>query len=155
MLLAFVVVFFVLAKFGFPVITGMVDKRKQFIDESLVNAHKANERLAQVEQEGESILHDAREKESSILKEAAETREAIVEKAHQKAQEDSARLLSDAKAEIANEKQNALREIRSDVSMLSVKIAEQILREKLSTNEKQMELIDKMLDNVSPEVNKG
>ena len=77
MLIAFLVVFVLLAKFGFPVITGMVEERKNYIDESLRKAHEAQERLANIEKEGESILQEAREKQAQILKEAAETRDAI------------------------------------------------------------------------------
>jgi F-type H+-transporting ATPase subunit b len=61
MFVAFLVVFLLLAKFGFPVITGMVEERKNFIDESLRKAHEAQERLANIEKEGESILQEARE----------------------------------------------------------------------------------------------
>ena len=93
MLVAFLVVFLLLAKFGFPVITNMVEERKNFIDESLRKAHEAQERLANIEKEGESILQEAREKQAQILKEAAETRDAIVEKAQDKARQESARLL--------------------------------------------------------------
>ena len=50
MLLAFLVVFGVLAKFGFPVITKMVEERKQFIDDSLRKAHEASERLENIKQ---------------------------------------------------------------------------------------------------------
>ena len=42
MLLSFGIVFFVLAKWGFPVITRMVDDRKRFIDQSLEAAREAN-----------------------------------------------------------------------------------------------------------------
>ena len=79
MLLAFLVVFGVLAKFGFPAIINMVDERNRYIDESLRKAHEAEERLANIQQEGESILQEAREKQAQILKEAAESRDAIVE----------------------------------------------------------------------------
>lgn len=124
MLLAFAVIFFVLAKYGFPAITNMVEERKQYIDESLKKAHEASERLENIKQEGEAILQEAREKQALILKEAAETREAIVEKAQEKAREESARLLEDAKMQISAEKQNAIRDIRSQVAELSVQIAE-------------------------------
>ena len=100
MLVAFLVVFLLLAKFGFPVITGMVEERKNYIDESLRKAHEAQERLANIEKEGESILQEAREKQAQILKEAAETRDAIVEKAQEKARAEGARLLDDAKTAI-------------------------------------------------------
>lgn len=81
MFLAFVVVFFILAKFGFPAIIDMVENRKKYIDESLRKAHEASERLENIQQEGETILQEAREKQAFIMKEAAETRDAIVEKA--------------------------------------------------------------------------
>ncbi len=149
MALAFLVVFGVLAKFGFPAIIKMVDERKQYIDDSLRKAHEANEKLANIQKEGESILQEAREKQAQILKEATATRDAIVEKAQEKAREEGARLISEAKAEIENEKQAAISDIRRQVATLSVEIAEKVLREKLSTNKAQMDLIDRMLDDVS------
>ncbi|MBQ0158693.1 MAG: ATP synthase F0 subunit B, partial [Bacteroidales bacterium] len=78
MLLAFVVVFFVLAKFGFPAITKMVEERKQYIDDSLRSAREANEKLAGIQAESEKLLREAREKQADIIKEAMATRDAIV-----------------------------------------------------------------------------
>ena len=149
MLVAFLVVFFLLAKFGFPVITGMVQERKDFIDESLRKAHEASERLENIKQEGEAILQEAREKQAQIMKEAAETRDTIVQKAQEKAKDEGTRLLSEAKAEIEAEKQNAIRDIRGQVAELSVLIAEKVLREKLDTETQQMELIDRLLNEVA------
>ena len=68
MLLAFLVVFVVLAKFGFPAITQMVEERKQYIDDSLRKAHEASERLENIKQESEAILQEAREKQAMMLK---------------------------------------------------------------------------------------
>ena len=149
MALTFLVVLFILWKFGFPVITNMVKERKAFIDDSLRKAHEANERLANIQKEGESILQEAREKQAQILKEAAETRDSIVEKAQAKAREEGARLLSDAKAEIEQEKKAAIADIRKQVAALSVEIAEKVLRQNLQGDKAQMELIDRMLDDVS------
>ncbi len=149
MTIVFLVVLCIVGRFGFPAITNMVKERKAFIDDSLRKAHEANEKLANIQKEGESILQEAREKQAAILKEATDTREAIVAKAQEKAKEESARIVNDAKAEIANEKQQAIREIRAQVAELSVKIAERIVREKLSDDDKQMELIDKLLDEVT------
>ena len=149
MSVTFLVVLFILWKFGFPVITNMVKERKAFIDDSLHKAHEANERLANIQKEGETILQEAREKQAQILKEAAETRDAIVEKAQVKAREEGARLLSDAKAEIEQEKKAAIADIRKQVAALSVEIAEKVLRQNLQGDKAQMELIDRMLDDVS------
>ena len=149
MLVAFLVVFILLAKFGFPVITQMVEERKNFIDENLRKAHEAQERLANIEKEGESILQEAREKQAQILKEAADTRDAIVEKAQDKARQEGARLLEDARVAIEQEKKAAIADIRKQVATLSVEIAEKVLRQNLKDDKAQMDLIDRMLDEVS------
>lgn len=149
MTLVFIVVILILRKWGFPAIVKMVNDRKAFIDDSLRKAHEANEKLVNIQRESESILQEAREKQAVILKEAAETRDAIVEKAQQKAREEGSRLLNEAKAQIETEKQNAIRDIRAQVAELSVRIAEKVIREKLSPDGKQMDLIDKLLDEVS------
>ena len=143
------IVFVILRKAGFPVITKMIEDRKAFIDESLKKAHEANEKLANIQKEGESILQEAREKQAAILREAAETRDAIVEKAQDKAREEGARLLSVAKAQIESEKQNAIREIRGQVAELSVQIAEKVIKAKLSDDKAQMDMINRLLDEVS------
>ena len=100
MTVVFLIVFVILRKAGFGAIVKMVTERKAFIDESLKKAHEANEKLANIQKAGESILQEAREKQAAILREAAETRDAIVEKAQNKAREEGARLLSDAKAQM-------------------------------------------------------
>ena len=149
MTVVFLVVLFILWKWGFPVIVKMVDERKAFIDESLRKAHEANERLANIQKEGESILQEAREKQAQILKEAAETRDAIVEKAQDKARSEGARLLDEARAAIEQEKKAAIADIRQQVATLSVEIAEKVLRQNLKDDKAQMDLIDRMLDDVS------
>lgn len=154
MTLAFLVVFFVLSKFGFPAIVNMVEKRKIYIDESLKKAHEASERLTNIKEEGEAILLEARQKQADILKEAAATRDAIVEQAQQKAREEGTRLISEARAEIDSEKQAALDAIRNQVAVLSVGIAEKVVRGKLADDKAHMDLIDRMLDEVSSSDNK-
>ena len=149
MLLAFLTVFFVLARFAFPAIIGMVEKRKKYIDESLSKAQKAAAQLENIKQESESMLQEAREKQAVILKEAASTREAIVAQAQEKAREESARIINDAKAEIESQKQAAISEIRQQVAALSVEISEKVLRQKLNTDKAQMVYINQMLDEVT------
>ena len=149
MTLVFLVVFFVLWKWGFPSIIKMVNERKEYIDESLAKAEEANLRLANIQKQGEELLMEAREKQAQILREASETRDTIVGQAQEKAHEESARILSEAKAEIESQKQAAIRDIRAQVAELSVQIAEKILQKKLSTSAEQTQLIDRLLDDVT------
>ena len=149
MFLAFLVVLLIVAKWGFPAIIGMVEKRKRYIDESLQKAHDASERLANIQKEGENMLQEARQKQAQLLKEATETRDAIVSQAQEKAREEANRLLNEAKAEIESQKQAAISELRAQMAELSVKVAEKILRKELSSEAKQMETIDRLLDDIS------
>lgn len=148
MLLAILVVFGLMAKFGFPVIINMVNERKNYIDESLQKAHEANERLASIEQEGERLLNEARARQAEILSQAKATSDSIVREAREKALEEGAKMLQDAKAQIAAEKENALRDIRETVADLSVVIAEKVVRQKLANTTEQQKLIEQMLDEV-------
>lgn len=149
MTIVFLIVLAVLWKWGFPAITKMVKERKDYIDDSLRKAHEANEKLANIQKEGESILQEAREKQAAVLKEATATRDAIIAKAENQAKDRGAQLINDAKAEIEQEKQQAIRDIRGQVAELSVKIAEKIIKQQLATDDKQMELINKILDEVA------
>ena len=154
MLLAFLVVFGVLVKFGFPAIINMVNSRKQYIDDSLKKAHEASARLENIQLEGEAMLQQARQKQAEILKEAADTRDVIVAKAQEQARHEAARLIEEAKADIAQAKSAALSEIRAQVAELSVSVAEKILRSELSDANRQMMTIDRLLDEVAVEDNK-
>lgn len=149
MTIVFLVVFFILWKWGFPSIIKMVNERKNYIDESLAKAEEANLRLANIQKQGEELLMEAREKQAQILREASQTRDTIVEQAQEKAHEESARILSEAKAEIESQKQAAIRDIRTQVAELSVQIAEKILRKQLTTSAEQAQLIDSLLDEVA------
>lgn len=148
MLLSFLIVFFLMVKFGFPIITKMVEERKNYIDESLQKAHEANERLASIQQESERILNEARARQSEILSQAKATGDSIVKEAREKAQNEGAKLLLDAKAQIAAEKENALRDIRQTVAELSISIAEKVVRQRLSNDAEQQKFVEQMLDEV-------
>ena len=106
MTVVFLAVFFILWKYGFPVIIKMENDRKAFIDESLKNAREANERLANIKIESEAILQEAHTKQAEILKEAAATRDAIVNDAKDKANIEGARIIEDARQLIQKEKED-------------------------------------------------
>ena len=146
MIIVFGVVFFILAKYGFPVIIRMVEDRKAYIDQSLKAAREANEKLASVKQEGERILAQANEEQVRILNEAAATRHRIINEAKERARLEGDRLMEEMKKQIETEKESAIRDIRRQVAVLSVGIAEKVMRSKLADEKEQMELIDRMLD---------
>lgn len=150
-LIAFLVVFAMLAKSAFPVITGMVEKRKRYIDESLISARQANEKLANIKVECQTLLREAQMRQSEIIKEATETRNSIVSDAKAKAQEEASRILEEARLQIMSETEKAQRELRSQVAELAVQIAEKILSRNLQRETEQMQWIDQVLNKISEE----
>lgn len=146
MVIVFGIVFFILAKYGFPVILKMVEERKSFIDQSLLNARQANEQLVQIKEQGERIIAQAHEEQARILKAAAERSDAMVQEAKERATAEGQRMLDDVKQQIEVEKERAVRDIRRQIALLSVGVAEKILREKLSQEDTQMQMVDRMVD---------
>jgi len=153
MVLIFGIVFFILAKFGFPMITGMVDKRAERINDSIAKAREAEEKLAALAQEQKEMIEQARLEQGRILKEATDARDAIVAQAKEQASEEASKLIEKAKSEIAAERESAIRDIRRQVAVLSVNVAEKIIRKDLDTSDSQTALIDRLVDeatNVQP-----
>lgn len=148
MALAFIVVLLVLSKYGFPVIVKMVGERQKFINDSLMNARAANEKLATIQAEGEKILRSAREEQAKILKDAMTTRDTIIKNAQQKATSEGEKILEEAKTQIQAEKENALRDIRAQVADLSIRIAEQLVMEHLKDDCKQEKYINSILEKI-------
>lgn len=149
MVIIFAVVFFVLAKFGFPIITGMVERRSAHIEESLREAEAAREQVAALEKEKEKMLEDARLEQGRILREASESRDAIIEKAKSEAAAEASKVFEDARKRIDAEKENALSDIRGQVATLSVAVAGKVVRRELSDASSNDAFLDALLDEAS------
>ena len=143
MTLIFAIVFVILAKFGFPVITGMVDKRQEKIEGSLRDAQKAREEVEHLQQ-----LRDQMIAEAHTQQEAAKQRQTLLERSKADAEKQAAQIIIDARTQIESERENAMRQIRSQVSSMSVSIAEKILRKELDSPEKQQEYIDAQMSDI-------
>lgn len=146
MVLIFGIVFFLLAKFGFPMITGMVDRRSERINESIAKAKQAEESLARLSEEQTKMIQEARAEQARILKEASEARDQMIAKAREDAQAQADDIISHARVQMEQEKEIALRDIRRQVSILSVEVAEKVVRKKLSTDAEQMALLDRVVE---------
>ncbi len=149
MIVSFGIVFVILSKYGFPVIVKAVEQRKAYIDNSLETARQANEQLANIQAEGARILAEAKEKQNAILKEAFAEKEQIIDEAHRKAAAETRLQVEEAARRIREEKEKAIREVRSEIADLSIAIAEKVMKEKISRDKEQQQIIDRLLDEVS------
>jgi F-type H+-transporting ATPase subunit b len=148
MLISFGIVFFVLAKYGFPIIVKMVDERKAYIDKSLEAAKQADERLKGIQSEGERILNEVRNEQVRILKEANEMHSKIINDAKEQAHLEAEKIIKEAKESIRKEKEMAMSEIHKQITIFSIDIAEKILRKNLENKSAQQELIEKLIEEV-------
>lgn len=146
MTLIFVVVFIILAKYAFPAIIGMVDERKKYIDQSLDAARAANEQLEHIKGESDRLLTQAREEQAKILKEAVNTRDRIINEARARAQAEARKALDETRQQIIAEKESAINDVRRQVAVLSVDVAEKILRKDLSGEKEHLDLINRLVD---------
>ena len=149
MTIIFAIVFFVLAKFGFPVITGMVEKRRMRIEDAIEAARKAEDAIAHLTQEQERIIAETRAEQARLKKDAAVERERMIAAAKSEAMVEAQKIMDEAKARIAEEKEDALRDMRREVAKLSLAISEQVIRKELASDEGQRQLIDKLVDEMS------
>ncbi len=146
MLLSFGIVFAVLAKFGFPIITKMVEDRNAYIEKSLDAAKEANKQLAHIKEQSEAMLASAREEQVKILKDAESTRTRIINESKELARAEGLKELEELRKQMKREKEDAIKDIRRQVANLSVDIAEKIIRNNLSSNAEQMAMIDRLID---------
>ena len=149
MTIIFAIVFFVLAKFGFPIITGMVEKRRSRIEESIEAARKAEEAIAHLNEEQARLIAQTKAEQDQLKKEAAAERDRMIAAAREQARIEAQKIIDEAKARIAEEKEDALRDMRREVSLLSLSIAEQVIRKELKSDDAQKQLVDKLVDDMS------
>ena len=151
MLLAFGVVFYVLYKYGFPIITSMIDARKQYIDEALKGAKEANEKIADIEQQCNGLIEEARQRQLEILREATSAREQIIKEAREKADAETERIIAAAKREIEQQREDAMNAVREEAAKVAVAVAEKILRRELAGEEHQQQYVERLVDEARSE----
>ncbi|MBR3074785.1 MAG: F0F1 ATP synthase subunit B [Bacteroidales bacterium] len=146
MVVIFGVVFFLLAKFGFPVIIKAVHKRSDHVAEALRAAEQARLNLEKFAEDQNRILEQTKVERADILKAASDERNAMITKAREEAATEAAKVLQAAREEIAAERELAERQLRAEVSALSVAVAERIVRKELEQSGEQKALLDKYVD---------
>ena len=149
MVLIFGIVFFILAKWGFPIISSSVESRSGRIADSLRKADEIEAKEAAIGEEREQMLAETRKEQDAILKQASAARDEILAKAKEDAAEETAKMIAHARTRIEAERVTAEAELRRQVALLSVEVAEKVLRERLSSEKEQKALIDKLLDEAS------
>lgn len=142
--LVFVSLLFVLTKFIWKPILGAVNAREQKITEALELAEKTKAEMKALQAENENLLKEARAERDAIVKDAKETATRMVEDAKSAAKSEAEKVLATARQAIDSEKTAAIAELKTQMALFSLEIAEKVVRGELSSDEKQKMLAEKL-----------
>ncbi|HOZ74452.1 MAG TPA: F0F1 ATP synthase subunit B [Flavobacterium sp.] len=144
-LFIFIGLVFLLKKFAWKPILTAVNEREEGIRSALLSAENAKKEMQNLQADNQRILQEARMERDTMLKEAREMKEKMIADSKNEAQAAGQKMIEQAKAAIESEKNAAMAELKSQVSSLSLDIAEKLLKDELSNKDSQVKLVEKML----------
>ena len=147
--LLFLVLMFVLRKYAWKPILNAVNEREDSIQEALDSAKEAKLEMAKLKSDNEDLLNEARAERDAMLKEAREIKDGIVADAKGIANKESEKIIASARESIQHEKMAAITELKNQVATLSIEIAEKILKDELSSADKQKAIIDSVVKDIN------
>jgi len=145
----FMALLLLLRKYAWKPIMEAVHKREDDIEKALSSAEKAREDMKTLKFNNEALLKEAKNQKDIILKEAREMKDAIIEEAKENANITGNRIVEEAKERIHFEKMAAITELKNQIALLSIEIAEKVLKEELAQKEKQQKIIEEWIDNIN------
>ena len=145
----FVCLIFLLKKYAWKPILDSVNELEEGIKNALLSAEKAKEEMASLQSDNEQTLKKARLERDGLLKEAREIKQKLIDDAKNEASAEAKKILIQAQETIKSEKNAAIVDLKNQVANLSVEIAEKVLKEKLSNDKSQMELVKELVKDVS------
>lgn len=142
----FLLLVVLLKAFAWKPILSAVKTREDNIQDALNQAKLAKREMETLKADNERIMREAKIERDAILKEAREIKDRIVAEAKDAAKSEGDKLIEAAKQTINAEKNAAMTDIKSQIGILSVNIAESILKQKLENSEAQNELVQNYLN---------
>tara|TARA_R110000823_G_scaffold282680_1_gene400893 strand:- start:8 stop:508 length:501 start_codon:yes stop_codon:yes gene_type:complete len=139
---------FLLVKFAWKPILTSLNERESGIKDALAAADKARTDMQNLQADNEKMLQEARTERESMLKEAREIKEKMISDSKELAKVEGDKMLKQAQVAIESEKKAAVADIKNQVAELSVAIAEKVIKEELSSSEKQLKLVDSLLSDL-------
>ncbi len=148
MFVAFLCLYFILAKWAWPFIIKSIEERAETIDKGVAYAQEAKKNLDNAKAERDQLLNEARQQQADILRDAAKMRTQIIEKAHEEAAVEAKKVSDAAMVSIEQARKESEKQLREEVGDIALQIAERIIRGKIDNDAAQKELVDKYLSEV-------
>jgi F-type H+-transporting ATPase subunit b len=147
--ISFLILLFILRKFAWKPILNSVNERESSIRNSLAAAEAAKQEMENLNADSERLLQEARAERELMMKEAREIKTKMITDAKDEAKAEADKMIINAQAAIESEKKAAVAEIKTTVAELSVQIAEKVVKAELSDKDKQLALVDQMLNDAT------
>lgn len=144
-LIILVVLILLMVKFAWKPIMESINSREEGITNALLAAENAKKDMQNLKADNEKLLAEARAERDMMIKEAREIKEKMINDAKSEAQVQGEKMIEQAKATIASEKNAAIADLKNQVGALSLEIAEKVLRGELANKETQTKLVEQML----------
>ena len=141
-IIVFVLLLLVLGKLAWKPIINSLKERERSIQDALDTAEKARHEMSQLRADNEKLLNEARAERDRILREAREISNKMRDEAQHEAKKTADKIVDDARAAINIEKQAALKEVKVQVAMFSLEIAEKLMKKNLSGDKAQKDLVE-------------
>lgn len=135
MLVAFILILIILAKFGWPVVDNIVTKRENTIKEALKKSEEAQIESERVLAEYRDQLAEAKTQSAQIVADARATGEAVKAEITEKAQAEATEMIAKAKVAIEAEKKQAIADLQASIADTSVDVAARLIGEDLTEGE--------------------
>ena len=146
MFVSFAVLFFILWKWGWPVIMKGVSDRADLIDIGVEYAQNAKQQLDHAREEADKYIADARRQQADMLREADKMKSQIIEEARTAAQSEAKKVMDAAKVSIEQERKQAEQQFRNEVSSFALDIAQKVVRNEMKDEKAQEKLVNSLLD---------
>jgi F-type H+-transporting ATPase subunit b len=141
-LIVFVLLFLLLSRLAWKPIISSLKEREASIQTALDTAEKARLEMSQLRADNEKLLKEARDERDKMLREAREIGNRLKEEAQVDAKKSADKIIEDARAAINIEKAAAMKDVRTQVAMFSLEIAEKLMKKNLADDKSQKELVD-------------
>lgn len=146
-IIAFGILYYLLNKYAFGPLFGMIDKRREYIQNEINSAEESRKQAEQFLQQQKQAVEEARDEAAKMIEQAKLTSSRQAAEIIDQARAEAARLKEDALKEIENEKNKAIAQLRSQVSAMSVMIASKIIEKQIDEQTHQ-QLVDQYLAEV-------
>jgi F-type H+-transporting ATPase subunit b len=144
-LAAFLLLFYLLARFVIPPINRAMTARQEAIRKQFAELDEAKADAREAEEKFKAQTADARKQAGKIREEAREQGDQIVAEAREQAQVEAKRIVEHGHAQLEAERKQALASLRAEVGTLATELASRIVGESLEDDERANRVVDRFL----------